>query len=220
MMLVIATLSSSARASDGFLTRSDAGVANATAACGDAKLRYFESSNILCVNSRIDTDGVLADKIEKLDLRPDVLLVIKSPGGGLIQALRIFQHLRLYDYDVVTDGICASACAQIIFLGANDKAVFSKGVIAFHGRPIEDATIDAMEVSDEVKAKLKREQVEFRNFYRDVGIDIALISVLPDRFAEDFKPHQQFWVPSCQELVDAGVSDFRPISSTAFNCLR
>lgn len=220
MALVIATLPSFTSASDDVFTRSDARIANAAAACGDSELRYFENSNILCVNARIDTDGALAGKIEKFDLGPHVLLVIKSPGGGLMQALRIFRHLRKYDYDVVTDGICASACAQIIFLGADDKAVLSKGVIAFHGRPIEDATIDAMDVSDEVKANLKREQIEFRNFYREVGVDIALISVLPDRFADDFKPHEQFWVPNCQELTDAGVHGFRPISSTAFDCNR
>lgn len=218
MAMAAVSHSSFARASDNAQTRTYAEIANGAMACSDIDLRYFRESNILCVNSRIDVEGVLADRIESFDLQPNVLLVISSPGGGLMQGLRIFRHLRKFDYDVVTDGICASACSQIIFLGGATKSVFSEGVIAFHGGPIEEATIDGMDVSDAVKAKLKSEQEEFREFYRLVGIDISLISVLPDRFADDFTPHEQFWIPTCRELEDADVRGFQAISSKYFEC--
>ena len=175
-------------------------------------IEYIESRNTLCLKGQIDISGKMRERIESFPLRHDVLVVLESQGGGLMEAIRITEHLEKLDYDVAVSGMCLSACSQFIFMGAREKFFTKDGLIAFHGGPIPEEKIAKMELPEKGKDNLRREQVVFRQFYCRRGIDLDLVSTVPERIG-GVEEHRQFWVPTLAELSRAGVDQVYDLGS-------
>lgn len=167
---------------------------------------YNRSFNLLCVNGQIDIDGKLRRDIMAQPLRKRVSVVFRSQGGGMSEAIAITRHLERYRYDVIIDGMCASACAQFVFMGARHKYVIGPGIVAMHGGPIADARIDGMAISAEGKRALKAEQSAFRKFYRRRKIDIAITQKPPEAVQKRLDAGEMvFWAPKRNEFAMFGV---------------
>ncbi|MCV2351449.1 hypothetical protein [Paucibacter sp. Y2R2-4] len=66
-------------------------------------------------------------------LTDDIQLVqVRSPGGLLLEAMRIGKTLKAKQLNVEIVGLCASACAQLILPGAHILKIKDGSVIAMH----------------------------------------------------------------------------------------
>ncbi len=191
---------------------SDAGEIRAlTAICGGKKAAYYdEKSNVLCIDGQFDVEGRLERMITGRSYRDDLVVVAKSPGGGLQTALDTTRYLERYHYTIIVDGLCASACAQFLFMGGTYKIVTGKGIVAMHGGPMSAAYIDKMSITPEGKANLRRENEEFREFYRTHGIDVAITTNAPQSVLDAMKKGETlFWAPPRAEFERSGAKNVR-----------
>lgn len=194
------------------LPLSDAGeIRTMTAICGGKKAAYYdEKFNVLCIDGQFDVEGRLERMITSRSYRDDLVVVAKSPGGGLQTALDVTRYLERYHYTIIVDGLCASACAQFLFMGGTYKIVTGKGIVAMHGGPMSAASIDKMSITPEGKANLLRENEEFRAFYRAHGIDLAITTNAPQSVLDAMqKGETLFWAPPRAEFERSGVKNVR-----------
>lgn len=67
-------------------------------------------------------------------LKPDVKeLIIYSPGGDASYAAVIGSYINEHQIAIVVDGLCASACANYVFLASPKKTLLTGSVLGFHG---------------------------------------------------------------------------------------
>lgn len=62
-------------------------------------------------------------------------LEVTSIGGDVVPAIEMAEIVRTKDIRVVVDKICASACAQYLFLGSERRSVKPDSLVLFHGSP-------------------------------------------------------------------------------------
>jgi len=91
-------------------------------------------NNTLCLQGNITIEGA-NDAIEILAKHNIERILIISPGGDAFAALRIAMQMLKSHVDVYVSEICASSCANYIFLAANQKFILKDSVVAWHGAP-------------------------------------------------------------------------------------
>ena len=162
--------------------------------------------NILCLDGEFDVYGNLQRAVTSQHYKDGLIVVAKSPGGGLRTTLDITRYLKHFDYSVVISGLCASACAQFLFIGARYKYVVGSGVVAIHGGPIPVKTIKRMTLTRLQKDGLIAENREFKQFYKDEKVDINLTRSAPKEVLDRIsKGEVVFWVPKRGDLEKYGV---------------
>lgn len=173
-------------------------------------VRYIAESRVLCIDGELDEKKEIRKAVLSQNFDKDLRVVIRSPGGYLRDAIDITLHLEKFGYDVIVDGICASACAQFIFFGAENKYIINNGVVAVHGGPMSDAQIDALDYDDSAKRNLKNEQAEFIAFYKERKIELGITRDFPERLIKDLAAGQiVFWIPKEQDYQKYGVKNIR-----------
>jgi hypothetical protein len=169
--------------------------AQASARCAGLKgVHYEEAENILCIEGPIDEEGRLRAEIVKRDYRDRLIVVARSDGGSLDGAINMVEHLARFHYSIVVDGICASACGQFLFLGAERKIIRADGIVAMHGGPFSDAQIDAMPAENRDAIRSQRDR--FVRFFADRGIGIGITNDFPPDLLEKLAQGRfVFWIP-------------------------
>jgi hypothetical protein len=188
---MIAFLLSAALTCDVDCTRA----AQASAVCAARRgVHYIEAENILCIEGPIDAEGRLRAAVVEREYRDGLTVVARSDGGSLAGAIDIAEHLGRFRYSIVVDGICASACAQFLFMGADRKIIRGDGIVAMHGGPFSDAQIAAM--PDAGRDNIRRERDRFVRFYADRGINIGITNDFPADLRESLAHGEiVFWIP-------------------------
>jgi hypothetical protein len=115
-------------------------------------------------------------------------VVLTSPGGRMLEAQRMAALIRKRGLDTRVDDHCMSACASVLLAGRTRTAPETARV-GFHQPSFPG--FNAYELRDGTE-KIRAE-------YLAAGVD--------DRFAQRalVTPAQSMWVPSPEELVEAGV---------------
>lgn len=62
-------------------------------------------------------------------------IVVNSSGGSAIGALNIAEELIGKDVTIIVDKICASSCANYLFVAAEKKIVLHDALVIWHGGP-------------------------------------------------------------------------------------
>lgn len=165
---------------------------------GEENIKYFSNLNVLCINGEIDIDGKMLRQIQSIkSMRDGVTVVAKSPGGGMVKAIAIAKHLENYKYNIVVNDICASACAQFLFMAAKFKFIANTGFVGIHGGPIPKDKIEKMDISENEKKALLKEQDVFRRFYFDRKIDLEICTDAPPSVLSKINSGQlTFWMPT------------------------
>lgn len=88
---------------------------------------------IVCVYGDINKD--MAKAFLQLDLQGATAVVVSSPGGSVASALDMTEHMGLDNQTLVVDGLCASSCANYLFLAARWKIVPDESLVGWHGAP-------------------------------------------------------------------------------------
>lgn len=175
--------------------------ARASALCAARQgVHYAEVQNVLCIDGPIDVEGRLRALVLSRGYRDGLIVVARSDGGSLAGAIDMAEYLGRFHYSIVVDGICASACAQFIFMGANRKIIRGDGIVAMHGGPFSDEQIAAMPEAG--RDNIGRERDRFIRFYADRHIGIGITNDFPanlrDRLAQG---ELVFWIPKEEDYA-------------------
>lgn len=155
-----------------------------------ARVAYSQETHSLCITG--DIDGSLASAVrKKLNELANVgdaqisHVVLSSDGGQLRPAIDIANEIEKLDASVVVGERCASSCAQFLFPAGKDKILLKGGLLLFHGGPVLDDIIAAMNIPDAAKQHLRSEQEAFRTFYHSHGIDMSMLTNPPPDVQRD-----------------------------------
>ena len=159
-------------------------------------------------------------------------VILDSPGGTPLVALKIAEDISSRDVEVVVDGICASACANYLALAGNNLTVACDSIVGWHGTlpTPHEAAIEMQaqgEPDDLIKAKAKwltefhdREQ----RYLKKVGVSFALLTdsvqivrddnIAPvvsfelDQTTGDYSVSRSasLWIPTVKVLREYGVN--------------
>ena len=164
---------------------------------------YFENWNILCLRGYINEENYR--KLFDIKLNEGVRVDMESVGGELPTAIRITEHLEEYGYEIHVSGVCASACAQFIFLGASEKYIYRDGAVVMHGGPMARSQYQEGRTPEQIES-IDRQMDDFREFYKIRNIDINLTRTPPDDVAEQLSEGKVvFWQPSIEQFTEYGV---------------
>ena len=186
-------------------------VFRAALACKDLKgVHYIKSINVICFDTKFDLEMRSASQIAEIFPKKNVTVVAKSSGGSISSAMQMVAHLEKFNYNIIVSDICASACGQFLFLGANKKFIIGRGAVGIHGGPINSEVIKGMNLSDQDKQNLIKEQYMFRSFYSIRGINMKLVTD-PPVHARDLLSKGQvvFWIPSEKDFDSNGVKNVK-----------
>jgi hypothetical protein len=175
--------------------------ARASALCADRRgVHYLAAENVLCIEGPINVEGRMRAQVVGRQYRHGLVVVARSDGGSLAGSVDMAEHLGRFGYSIVVDGICASACAQILFMGADRKIIRGDGAVAMHGGPFSDEQIAAMPEAH--RDNIRRERDRFVRFYADRGIGIGITNDFPRALLDRLKAGQLvFWMPKEEDYA-------------------
>ena len=106
-------------------------------------------------------------------------IVVSSPGGDVVAALRLAEFMHQRGLSIYVDGICASSCANYLFPAAKEKVLGAGALVGWHGSPASEH-IDGLESlgagQRQAFQKSRQEMIgRERRLYSDLGIDPRLL---------------------------------------------
>lgn len=171
-------------------------------------LSYVHDTKTICIRESITR--ATSEKFHQIwaERSGEVeFIVVSGPGGQLTPALDIAETIRESQLPVVVGDICASSCSQFLFVGAFRKILLQGGLLAFHGGPLTDEYIAALDIPDSSRTFLVAENVRFADFYREIGVDMRMLREPPPHIAEALGRGQfVMWTWPAERLVQFGVS--------------
>jgi hypothetical protein len=93
----------------------------------------YSVGRTICVYGDINRD--MASAFQQLDMNYADVIVVSSPGGSVASALDMVEHMGIDRQTLVVDGLCASSCANYLFLAARWKIVPEESLVGWHGAP-------------------------------------------------------------------------------------
>lgn len=180
----------------------------------DQGVAYARATRAICVKGLINSQLLEDVKArvgvaEKLGL-PIELFVVESAGGELRPALAIASEMERLGVDVLVGGVCASSCAQFLFMAGRNKYVLSEGKLLFHGGPIPEASIERMNLPPSAVASLRNQNEEFVSFYASRSIDMRLLTQPPEPILRRIQAGEMvMWTWGSDELAGFGVTGVR-----------
>ena len=80
-------------------------------------------------------------------------IILESPGGQVVEAVRIAKIIRDYNFVTLVGGECASACAMVLYPSGQYAMLLDGGKLGFHGCYDSRTSVEHPECTD-VIAKL------------------------------------------------------------------
>lgn len=165
---------------------------------GTSPQSYRPRPDLLCFVGDIDASSA-ADFVETLDgSEPTgpVTIVVDSLGGDAEAGITMGEALLSREATVVVDGICASSCANYLFVAADRRVIGPRSMLVFHGGIVElnrddlrrslggqvpeaqvETTIDSLE--KQIQQKIQRQD----SFLRAADVDVDLFRWMASAFA-------------------------------------
>lgn len=170
---------------------------------------FHPELSVVCINGELGFDTSVALKALVRNHAGQIkFVVITSPGGYLTPALDMADIIDRNEYDVVVGGVCASSCAQFLFMAGRVKYLLDGAILAFHGGPISDAKIAKMDVSNKNKLFLKEENRRFKVFYKRMGLNMEMLTKPPAWVEEKLRSGKIiFWTWPVDQLKNFGVKN-------------
>lgn len=93
---------------------------------------FFQQGKIIFTGDITD-EGYLKFKevIEKNPAATEIILM--SGGGSLLAGMAMGKMIKARNLNVTVNGICASSCANYLFIAGNKKRLMRNAVVFFHG---------------------------------------------------------------------------------------
>lgn len=96
---------------------------------------HIIASNTICFDGNLSTNSAekLVQAIKSLDPDKSVTLIVRSIGGDAVASLSVGSLLASRNSTVFVDTLCASSCANYIFLMAKKRIIGPSAIVGFHG---------------------------------------------------------------------------------------
>lgn len=106
-------------------------------------------------------------------------IVVSSPGGDVVEALRLAEFMHRRGLSVYVDGLCASSCANYLFTAGKRKVIGAGALVGWHGSPASEH-IDGLETLDAEQRrafdKSRRQMIDREHrLMTELGIDRRLL---------------------------------------------
>ena len=174
------------------------GAQKAFAACGGLQgVNVVDDGHVVCLRGKIDpTMFISLVKLkDRIKLRPYV--IVSGPGGYVDSSIYIVRILDAYDPVPVAGDMCASGCAQFLFLMGRHRVLLHCADVAMHEGPWTVQEVLAEKASDEFKQRLIANIWQFKEFYQHRHISLDMLTKPP---------------LSVQKKLNSGVIEFWPWS--------
>jgi hypothetical protein len=156
---------------------------------GDLHIIVSNDGRTLVIDGRLNI-GAAQQVKEALDANPTIRTVVTGgPGGRVNAAYQIYELIRARRLDTRAIRACYSACT-VVFLGGVRRSLGSAGRLGFHRTSFPG--MDEAELA--AGNRYLRDFLTFR-----AGIDASFVRKVMET------PSDSIWVPTPEELLDAGV---------------
>jgi ATP-dependent protease ClpP protease subunit len=113
-------------------------------------------------------------------------ILIDSGGGDALAALAIAKIIQQHRINVEVNSLCASSCANYIFIAGNEKIIGPSAIIMFHGGPTQE---NMMQLSREAETFLTINKIETVKTFGEINKE-GTIKLMPPNTAESNSFHQ------------------------------
>lgn len=132
--------------------------------------------NIICFFREIVHETSAAEFLAN-PIPQDGIVVVRSPGGTVDEAVTIAEALLAQRVTIVVAGKCISSCANYLFLAGAAKIVLANSWVIWHGGP----TVLREDESDPTRLSTARQSQRLSDeFYQRVGVNRNLMYYCPD----------------------------------------
>ena len=160
--------------------------------------------SVICLKGQIDP--TMAVKYSDTVDDNVSFAVIEGPGGFLTPAIDMAEDFTIRGLHVVVGDLCVSSCSQFLFVGGAKRTLLESGSLFFHGGPISEDAIAEMDLSDEAKDNLRKENTRFAAFYAARGVSLKLLTDPPPEVQSRLNSGQiVFWKWSREKLEGFGL---------------
>lgn len=155
----------------------------------DASLQIADDARTLILDGGIKY-GLAREVKTLLDAAPSITgLLLRSPGGRIAEAVKVFDLVRARGLDTFVSDECSSACT-LVFVAGRNRILANGGRLGFHGSYFPGATEEDLATANE----------DWARTYRSAGLSIDFV-----RQALSVPP-ESIWYPQDAELRAAGVT--------------
>lgn len=169
-------------------------------------VHVLRNGNIVCLRGKIDPT-MFIDLVKVRDqIAPHPYVVVSGPGGLEDAAIYIVRLLDGHGPIPVSGDMCASACAQFLFLMGNQRVMLHCADVAMHGGPGTISDELALPLSDQAKMTAIAADWRFTKFYQERSISLDMVSKPPPNIQKKLDAGQVvFWPWSINQLRAFGV---------------
>ncbi len=204
-LLGAASLCQAARADHGAIYH---GAVDAFAKCeGLHGVHVVDGGSVVCLRGKIDPAMFVQLLRQRQGIGHHPYVVISGIGGYFSTSMGIVKLLDPHDPVPVVGDMCASACAQFLFLMGRQRVLLHCADLAMHGGPFTIKQALAGHYSDKVTQRLVREAWAFRAFYRERHVSMDMVNRPPPKIQKRLDAGKiVFWPWSIRDLRRFGVS--------------
>jgi hypothetical protein len=160
----------------------------------------FAVGGVACVYGEINRD--MAAAFKGVNMSSIDTVVVQSPGGSVASALDMAEHMGLYEKTLVVDGLCASSCANYLFLSARYKIVPDGALLGWHGAPPRPSGWIAPVGMTSAAAQFMGDTIiRSDEFFRRVGVTDRVARETSEGYEIDRPAPGDFWSHSYNDLV-------------------
>lgn len=169
-------------------------------------VHVLAQGKVVCLRGKIDPAMFIGLVKAKGEIAKQPYVVVSGIGGYENSAIYMVRLLEPLGPIPVVGDMCASACAQFLFLMGNQRVMLHCADVAIHGGPGSLDQILARKATDEFKENMISAMWRFEKFYADRGISMDMVSKPPADVQKKLDAGQVvFWPWSINQLRAFGV---------------
>jgi len=183
------------------------GAEAAFAACNNFQgVHVLNDGHVICLRGLINSTMFINLMKLKNEIRKAPYVIISGPGGDVDSSIYIVRLLDKFNPTPVAGDMCASACAQFLFLMGRHRVMLHCADVAIHGGPYPVDKALASNFSNAAKQRLIETTWRFIRFYRHRHVSIQML-IHPPKFIQHEldKGEIVFWPWSIDKLRSFGV---------------
>jgi hypothetical protein len=178
----------------------------AIGACAEGYINFgirapvFAVGDVACIYGEINRD--MAASFKGVDMGGINTVVVQSPGGSVASALDMAEHMGLFQKTLVVDGLCASSCANYLFLSARYKIVPDGAMLGWHGAPPRpEGWIAPIGMTSAAAQFMGDTIIRSADFFRRIGVADRVARETSEGYEVHRPAPDQFWSHSYYDLV-------------------
>lgn len=183
------------------------GAQRAFAECSGLQgVNVIDHGRVVCLRGKVDPTMFISLVKLKDKIKKNPYVIVSGPGGYVDSSVYIVRILNAYDPVAVAGDMCASACAQFLFLMGRHRVLLHCADVAMHAGPWTIKSVIAEKGSDEFKQRLIANIWQFEKFYQERKISLDMVSKPPPNAQKMLNEGKiVFWPWSINKLRSFGV---------------